>query len=95
MKSRKPCYWPWHTIVIAWDGKVSPCCRHGDFELGNAIQNDTHSIWAGAAYLNLRTPFTGKTYGEEMNLHCRECMGISIEEPTNAGLKVSMNNSNI
>ena len=70
---QKFCFWPWHTIMIDWDGKVAPCCTHSDFELGNALENDISSLWTSTQYTSIRE---GLRDHRKIHPVCRGCLGI-------------------
>jgi radical SAM protein with 4Fe4S-binding SPASM domain len=50
------CTFPWYSMVICWDGTVTPCPQ--DFRahivMGNAAQTPLREIWNGPAYRDLR-----------------------------------------
>jgi radical SAM protein with 4Fe4S-binding SPASM domain len=71
---KKSCFWPWHTMMIDWDGRIAPCCTHHDFELGNAIENDVSLIWTSEKYVNLRE---GLRDHSKMHPTCKGCLGIT------------------
>jgi radical SAM protein with 4Fe4S-binding SPASM domain len=74
-KLRKSCFWPWHTMMIDWDGKVAPCCTHSDFELGNAINSNTSDLWVSPQYISLREGFSDRS---KLHPICKRCLGYSI-----------------
>jgi radical SAM protein with 4Fe4S-binding SPASM domain len=75
VQKRQGCYWLWHTMLIGWDGKVYPCCKLPDFDLGNAIQENAKDIWRGDRYRATREGFSRKEYGHKMHPYCQRCMG--------------------
>lgn len=54
-----PCYYPWHSMTVTWDGRVVPCCRdHNDATvLGDATRQSLEEIWNGPALQDLRRQF--------------------------------------
>ena len=57
--AKLPCYYPWHSFTIAWDGKVVPCCRDHNAAavLGDASRESLEEIWNGPAMQDLRGQF--------------------------------------
>ena len=51
-----PCYFPYYTVAVSWDGKVSPCCLYYDYQidLGSLDEKTFNEIWNGEAYKNFR-----------------------------------------
>jgi radical SAM protein with 4Fe4S-binding SPASM domain len=79
IKIRKVCYWPWNTMIIRWDGSIKPCCPFGtdEFNLGNAINNNTNDLWTSPEYDSLRKGFILKDYGQMMHPLCKICLGLT------------------
>jgi MoaA/NifB/PqqE/SkfB family radical SAM enzyme len=53
---RFPCYRPWLTFTILWDGRVSLCCADFDGRevLGDLRTSTIKDIWNGPAYRKVR-----------------------------------------
>jgi sulfatase maturation enzyme AslB (radical SAM superfamily) len=53
---RYPCYRPWLTFTVLWDGRVSLCCADFDGHtiLGDMNTSSIQEIWNGAPYRNVR-----------------------------------------
>lgn len=53
---RFPCYRPWLTFTVLWDGRVSLCCADFDGKeiLGNARSSSIKEIWDSEAYRRVR-----------------------------------------
>jgi radical SAM protein with 4Fe4S-binding SPASM domain len=51
-----PCYRPWLTFTVLWDGRVSLCCADFDGRtiLGNLNTQTISEIWNADAYRNVR-----------------------------------------
>jgi radical SAM protein with 4Fe4S-binding SPASM domain len=51
-----PCKHLWQSVVIAWDGRVVPCCLDYDakMQLGDLKTTSLAEIWNGPAYVTLR-----------------------------------------
>jgi radical SAM protein with 4Fe4S-binding SPASM domain len=54
--SRFPCFYPWHSISVTWEGKVVPCCRdyNASDVLGDLRTESLVHIWNGARMRQLR-----------------------------------------
>ncbi|MBU0513915.1 MAG: SPASM domain-containing protein [Proteobacteria bacterium] len=50
------CGYPWQRMMVAWDGRVFPCCAdvEGDYPLGDANASSLREIWHGRAAEHLR-----------------------------------------
>lgn len=59
---KKTCYWPWNSMIICWDGTVSPCCI--DYNMGNALETPINLIWNNDRYQELRSFLTEQRSGE-------------------------------
>lgn len=68
---KKPCYWPWNSMVIYWDGTVSPCCG-GHYKMGNAFETPINSIWNNERYQELRSSFTEQK-SDEWQICWQDC----------------------
>lgn len=53
---RFPCYRPWLTFTVLWDGRVSLCCADFDGReiLGDARSSSIKEIWSSEAYRRVR-----------------------------------------
>lgn len=53
---RYPCYRPWLTFTVLWDGRVSLCCAdfNGSEVLGDLRTSSIEDIWNGDAYRKVR-----------------------------------------
>jgi radical SAM protein with 4Fe4S-binding SPASM domain len=80
----KPCFWPWHTMMIDWNGEVSPCCTHQDFDLGNAIETNSAEIWKSEKYRELRAGFSDI---EHLNPICQRCLGLTSYDASPSKLR--------
>ncbi len=50
------CWKMWHSSVIAWDGRVVPCCFDKDakYKLGSIADHSFADVWQGSAYQDFR-----------------------------------------
>jgi radical SAM protein with 4Fe4S-binding SPASM domain len=67
-----PCKYLWQSLVIAWDGRVVPCCYDYDAKmvLGNLRENTLAEIWNGPAYVALRQ---AELAGQNNSALCASC----------------------
>lgn len=74
-EKRPPCYYPWHSVVILWDGTVIPCCRDfdGKYVLGNIFNNDLDDIWYGEKLVKLREKHTHLEFNNSL---CDRCFDM-------------------
>jgi MoaA/NifB/PqqE/SkfB family radical SAM enzyme len=51
-----PCYRPWLTFTVLWDGRVSLCCADfdGRVTLGNLTTSTIKEVWNAEPYLKVR-----------------------------------------
>jgi MoaA/NifB/PqqE/SkfB family radical SAM enzyme len=68
---RYPCYRPWLTFTVLWDGRVSLCCADFDGRhiLGDLRTSTIAEIWNGPAYRDVRRQHL-ESGGPEI---CRSC----------------------
>ncbi|MFN0203589.1 MAG: radical SAM/SPASM domain-containing protein [Bacteroidia bacterium] len=68
------CWKLWHGAEITWDGKVLPCCfdKDGEFEMGNLLTQDFHSIWRSEGYHQFRNTLLKSRKEIEMCKNCSE-----------------------
>lgn len=72
--TKLPCYYPWHSITITWDGKAVPCCRdhNAALVLGDLNKESLESVWNGPAIRELRRQFIEKRVSAAPCATCRE-----------------------
>ena len=70
---RYPCYHPWFSPAITWDGKVVLCCNDWNYSeiLGDATKDTIASIWQSSRIKELRKLHLKGRY-DEINL-CKAC----------------------
>jgi len=83
--SQSPCYMPWFTSYITWDGDLLPCCFFYDAQIkfGNVLEEPFMKIWNGPAYRAFREACRHSRPG---NLICRNC---DIDFAAAAGLRAA------
>jgi radical SAM protein with 4Fe4S-binding SPASM domain len=76
--SQLPCYYPWHSVSVTWDGRVVPCCKDYDAQtvLGDLTKETLQAIWNGAPLQRLRDEFKR---GKLTMIPCQTCNERSLE----------------
>jgi radical SAM protein with 4Fe4S-binding SPASM domain len=64
-----PCWEPWTTIFVTWQGEIHPCCG-SEQAMGNLKHQNILDIWNGSQYRKLRHDMATGTIPEG----CRICM---------------------
>jgi radical SAM protein with 4Fe4S-binding SPASM domain len=64
-----PCWEPWTTIFVTWQGEIHPCCG-SEQVMGNLPEQSILDIWNGADYRRLRKDMAQGLSPEG----CRSCM---------------------
>ena len=76
MKDKKlkpgPCFWPWSSVFITWDGKVLPCCYFYNSEviMGSVTRQRFDNIWNNRHYREFRKNLLKD---REHYTNCRYC----------------------
>jgi radical SAM protein with 4Fe4S-binding SPASM domain len=72
--SKLPCYYPWHSMTVTWDGKAVPCCRDHNAALvfGDLNKESLESIWNGPPIQELRRQFIQNRVTAAPCSTCRE-----------------------
>lgn len=68
----------WESVVINWDGGVSPCCwiHNNNYDIGNAFEQSIKSIWNSNQYVISRQVFSRKVKNKiEGDNICTKCKG--------------------
>ncbi|MBN1779928.1 radical SAM protein [bacterium] len=71
-----PCTFPWHALVVLWNGQVGPCPHDffGKIHLGDANRQNLREIFQGNAIGNLREKMLGGA--GILEPPCTECDSI-------------------
>ncbi len=77
------CWWIYYSTVITWNGDVVPCCRdvHGEFVMGNILEQDLRQIWNGINYQHFRRMIANNQSAVSL---CRLCSGYLPPLPLRA-----------
>jgi len=69
---KHPCKLMWQSMVVAWDGKVVPCCYDYDTKMvmGDLKTQTVEEIWNGPAYVALRQ---AEVEGRNGSALCANC----------------------
>lgn len=88
-----PCYEPWQTIYITYDGNVRPCCAMSE-SFGNIMQSSIEDIWNNKKYRLLRKTVNSKKPAFKACRHCllRRRVQISFQDGIIMGCKSIINN---
>ena len=72
----RPCGAIWRSLVVYWDGSISPCCNDltRNYILGNIKENSIRELWNGEKMAGLREALVKKRY-KEIKL-CRNCLAL-------------------
>ncbi len=65
-KISSTCYYPWHTMVILYDGRVVICCLdyNGVQVVGDVNKNTIKEIWNSEQYKKVRNDFKNLRYSD-------------------------------
>ncbi|MGH9613257.1 MAG: SPASM domain-containing protein, partial [Bryobacteraceae bacterium] len=79
---RQPCFIPWHTMVVNWDGAVYPCTggevwfrpsvRAGQYNFGNLLKQHLADFWNNESYVKIRRT-TSRHTEEAFVPECHNC----------------------
>ena len=88
-ETRPPCFLPWQSVMVYWDGKVVPCCIDFDAKmtLGDANKQSLAEIWNGEPIKKLRKMHIERKFGGVCR-NCAEYYAYSTSKwyPFNGGL---------
>jgi MoaA/NifB/PqqE/SkfB family radical SAM enzyme len=76
--NRWHCHDLWETLVVNWDGGVSPCCwiHRATHDLGNVLVQPFPSVWNSSFFQSARRAVAGrKKKGMEPKTICHACLG--------------------
>jgi MoaA/NifB/PqqE/SkfB family radical SAM enzyme/glycosyltransferase involved in cell wall biosynthesis len=86
----RPCYQPWTTVVVDWDGQVFPCTggeswflghvKRGEYDFGNLLAEPLLKFWNNDSFVRVRRTCRGD--GDEIAPECVRCHNtICFEGP--------------
>lgn len=76
-----PCKFMWESVMVTWDGKVSPCCYDFDAKMvmGDLKTQTMDEIWNGPAYVALRRAELEGRNNCELCANCSQAPGGAVE----------------
>ncbi len=76
-KGNRPCFFPYYTTAVTWDGKVYPCCMYFDEQLtfGDLSRQSFKQVWNGDKYQQFR--YQLRLDRDSISL-CRSCPLVDI-----------------
>ncbi|MFV0280800.1 MAG: radical SAM/SPASM domain-containing protein [Rhodoblastus sp.] len=86
---QNPCLHMWQSLIVAWDGRVVPCCYDYDAKvpLGDLRTQTLEEIWNGPAYVEFRR---AELEGRNDTELCRNCTDApSLKRDPNFGKGIS------
>ena len=71
-----PCTFPWHSLVVMWDGKISPCPHDfmGEIVVGNATKQGLREVFNSPAMVRLRRQMIDRR--PDQSLPCFACDSV-------------------
>lgn len=68
----RPCFFPYYTTSVTWDGKIYPCCLYFDGQtiFGDMAKNSFSEIWNNEKYKTFRKKLRGD---RDSITICRNC----------------------
>ena len=77
LPGRDFCSLPWRQMDIGTDGRVHPCCRSHDVDLGSAMDEN---VWVGEPYRQLRDAIVKGTLDAKDFPSCAKCPNLGSME---------------
>jgi MoaA/NifB/PqqE/SkfB family radical SAM enzyme len=69
---KQPCFWPWNSMTIAWDGTAYLCCNR-PVTMGTVNRSSIRSIWNNERYRSVRSFFRTQE-PDKWSQSCLTCM---------------------
>jgi radical SAM protein with 4Fe4S-binding SPASM domain len=93
LKHKFPCYEPWQTLYVTWDGNVRPCCVIEE-SFGNLMNETLVEIWNGKKYQTLRNSVNTRRPVFESCRHCllRKRVNFSFSNKISMLINLTRNN---
>lgn len=81
-KMKNHCFALWRTSVIAWDGKVVPCCfdKDAEYTLGILNGKSFYDIWKSEHYQKFRQSVLNNRQSNKICTNCTEGLKVNIFE---------------
>ena len=73
----RPCFFPYYSTSVTWDGKVYPCCIYfdGQVTFGDLSKESFRQVWNGSKYQEFRSRLRQDREGMSL---CRSCPLVDI-----------------
>ncbi|MBF0626077.1 MAG: radical SAM protein [Magnetococcales bacterium] len=77
IRGYRPCFWPYFSTNVSWDGRVFPCCNYFDCQtdLGNLRTTPFKELWNGRLYGDFRRGLKENRDGFAI---CRACELVDV-----------------
>ncbi|MCJ7577159.1 MAG: SPASM domain-containing protein [candidate division Zixibacteria bacterium] len=73
-KRKGKCHWLWQSMVILWDGSITPCCfKNTKPKVGAVVSDSISEVWNSQVYVKSRELFCGEKISDEANKECTYC----------------------
>ena len=82
----QPCYQPWNTLVVDWNGTVYPCTggeiwfrkqvQERKYDFGNLLSNHISDFWNNESYTKLRRTISKYT-SDNFMAECTNCHNLA------------------
>jgi MoaA/NifB/PqqE/SkfB family radical SAM enzyme len=73
-KRREKCHWLWQSMVILWDGSVTPCCfKNTKPKVASVVSDSISQVWNSQVYVKSRELFCQEKISDEANKECTYC----------------------
>jgi len=73
-RRKNKCHWLWESLVILWNGSITPCCfKNTKPEIGSVVSNSVSLVWNSPVYVKSRELFCGEKIPDGANTECTYC----------------------
>lgn len=73
-KRKNRCHWLWQSMVLLWDGSVTPCCfKNTKPKVGSVVSDSVTQVWNSQVYVKSRELFCQEKISDEANEECTYC----------------------
>ncbi|MCJ7509039.1 MAG: radical SAM protein [candidate division Zixibacteria bacterium] len=73
-KRKNKCHWLWQSMVMLWDGSVTPCCfKNSKPKVGSVVTDSISQVRNSQIYVKSRELFCGEKISDEANKECTYC----------------------
>ena len=77
-KMKNQCWKLWHSNVITWDGKITPCCfdKDANYTMGNIANDSMETVWGNEKYRNFRKQLLTNRKSIDICKNCSEGLKV-------------------